>query len=137
MKTRAPRNGYAMLVVLVFIALLMSMGTVSHRQLSSVHRVERARENLRIRDEGSIYALALAMELLKTGLPPSSPYVCGVTLDTSDGSRAFTVTFTDVGGGTWDVVGRPTLTSEAPIARLLSPCELGPILSLIMPSFWA
>jgi hypothetical protein len=114
MTRRRPRHGFAMLTVLVFFALLMTMATVSQRQIASAVRLERARDHVRNRDEGSTRAVALGLDLLETGLPPTSPYACGVTLDTSLGTRSFTVTFTDQAGGTWTVEGRPTLAGENP-----------------------
>lgn len=105
-----------MLIVLVFFALLMTMASVSQRQITSALRIERARDHVRNRDEGSTRAVAMGLELLETGLPPTSLYVCGVTLDTSLGPRSFTVTFSDQSGGAWTIEGRPTLFGENPDA---------------------
>ncbi len=114
MTRRRPKHGYAMLIVLVFFALVMTMATVSQRQISSALHIERARDHVRNRDEGCTFAVALGLDLLETGLPSTSPYVCGVTLDTSLGTRSFTITFTDQADGTWTVEGRPTLSAENP-----------------------
>ena len=114
MNQRHHRNGFAMLMVLVFVALLMTTATVTQRHLASSLRVERAREQARIRDEGSLHALAEAVDLLETGLPPSSPYVASLTLTTSLGPQVYTITYQDQGGGDWDIQARPPLPGESP-----------------------
>ena len=65
-------------------------------------------------DEGSLHALAHAIHLLETGLPPTSPYVCGVTITTCNGPCGFTVTFTSDDQTTWSVDSRPTQAGENP-----------------------
>ncbi len=55
------------------------------------------------------------MALLETGYPPTNPYVCGVTIDTSTGPSAFTVTFVSQGGGNWSVNSAPTAADESPL----------------------
>ena len=103
-----------MLMVLIFVALLLTMATVTQRQLASALLVERAREHVRVRDEGSVHALAQAVDLLETGLPPATPYVRGLTINTSLGPQTYTITYQDLGGGDWDVEARPALPAESP-----------------------
>ena len=97
------RSGYALVLVLIFVVLFLSLLGVAWRRVASVLRVSSVRAAQVQRDEGSILALARALHLLETGLPPSSPYVCGVTINTSTGPRTFTVTFTSEGETAWSV----------------------------------
>ena len=76
------RRGYAMVIVLMFIVLFLAMLGVVCRELAGALRVESLHAIEVQRDEGSIQALARALALLETGLPPTNPYVCGATIDT-------------------------------------------------------
>ena len=111
MKTR---DGYAMVLVLVFIALLLSMIGVAFRHMAAATRIETARVYRRLRDEGTIHAAARGLALLETGLPPTDPYVCEVSIDTSTGPRSFTVTFTGQGANTWSVGAAETEPPATP-----------------------
>jgi TRAP-type mannitol/chloroaromatic compound transport system permease large subunit len=115
-RTASSRRGYALLTVLVFVVLFVSLLGVAWRNTASALRIASVRSLQIQRDEGSLHALARALHLLETGLPPSNPYVCGVTIDTSRGSRSFTVTFTLVEGTTWSVHTRLTPSGESPQA---------------------
>lgn len=109
--TRIRRSGYALLVVLLFLAALLTMLSLTQRQLASALRIESVREQTRRRDGGSLYATALALEVLETGLPPETPYVCGVTVTTPSGPQAYAVKFVQV-AGTWSITARPALSTE-------------------------
>lgn len=113
MKTRTPRHGYAMVLVLVFLALMLSIYGVAYRHVAAALRIEKARTLLTQRNEGSIEALARGLTLLETGFPPSDPYVCAVSIDTTAGTRSFTVTYASEEGG-WSVHAAPTLPAETP-----------------------
>ena len=114
MKTGTPRRGYAMVLVLVFIALLLSIYSVAYRDVAAALRIETVRTLRQQRDEGSVEALARGLTLLETGLPPQDPYVCEVTIDTSTGERSFTVTFISTAGNNWSVHAAPTQPLENP-----------------------
>jgi hypothetical protein len=108
------RRGYAMMLVLVFIVLFLTFLGIAYRSVATVLRVESVHALQVQRDEGSTQALAAAVALLETGLPPTDPYVCGVTVQTSAGSRAFTVTFdlTDATTKTFAIHSAPTPSGE-------------------------
>ena len=115
MKRRlAKRSGYALMLVLMFIVLLLAFLMVAYRGVASAVRIESVRSAHVERDEGSIPALAKAVALLETGLPPGNLYVCGVTIATSAGQRAFTVTYTLVSGTTWSVHAAAAQPDENP-----------------------
>ncbi len=114
MKMNRTQGGYAMMLVLVFIVLFLSLCSLAYRHSAAALRVESARSLQIQRDEGSIHALARALALLETGAPPSDPYVCGVTIDTSTGPRSFTVTFASEGTNNWSVRSAATEPNENP-----------------------
>src|SRR5262245_14958440 len=113
MRTKSDRSGFAMMLVLVFITLFLVMLGVACRRTATALRLEEVRAKQTLRDEGSVHALARGVALLETGLPPSDPYICGVDIETSQGTRSYTVTFTDEGDGNWAVNSTPTEEGES------------------------
>jgi hypothetical protein len=107
MARRVPRRGYALVVVLVFVTLFLAMLGVAWRQVGSALRLESAQVAQSRRDEGSLQALARAMHLLETGLPPDDSYVCNATVGTSAGLQNYTVTFTREADAQWSVRAEP------------------------------
>jgi hypothetical protein len=65
-----------MVLVLLFLVLFLSLLGVAWRRIGSVLRVASVRTVQLQRDEGSLGALAAAMNLLETGRPPTSPSPC-------------------------------------------------------------
>jgi len=114
MKHQQNRAGYAMLLVLAFIVFFFSLLAIGSSQLSSFLRSQTVQKERTRCDEGSTTAVARGLALLETGYPATSPYVCGVTLTTSDGDLQFTVTFTYLGSNKWTVNARPTAVGEYP-----------------------
>lgn len=114
MTARPPRRGYAMVLVLVFIALMLTFYGVAYRHVAAAVRIETARTLQEQLAEGSVHAIARGLALLETGLPPQDPYICATTIDTSLGGRSFTVTFSSETDGTWTVHAGPTLPPDAP-----------------------
>jgi hypothetical protein len=108
------RSGYALMLVLIAIVALLLFYGVAYRHLACALRLESARVQQQQRDEGTIHALARALTLLETGLPPSQPYVCGVTVTTATGPRLFTVTLSHEGVENWSVHAAPALPGADP-----------------------
>lgn len=106
------RNGYAMLIVLAFVALFSSLLAIACSQMSSSILTETARTRQLLRDQGSIHALARGLALLETGFPPSNPYACEVTIDTDTGSHPYTVTFALEAPGRWLVKAAPSTPDQ-------------------------
>ena len=106
------RHGYAMMLVLVFIVLFLSLWSVAYRHTAAALRIESGRSLAVQRDEGSLHALARGLALLETGYPPTDPYACGVTIETSSGPRSLTVTFESAEAENWSVSSRPTRPNE-------------------------
>jgi hypothetical protein len=112
-RQRNQRNGYAMLTVLIFMTLMLTFG-ISQRYLGEAVRIEQARTRTRDRDEGAVHAMAAALDLLETGLPPIDPYTCATDINTSAGSRSFTVTFSSLSPSQWAIQVAPTLPADSP-----------------------
>jgi len=108
MNTRPTRRGYAMVLVLVFIATLLCLHSVAYRHVAAALRIEKARVLQRDRDEGRIHALARGLGLLETGLPPDA-YTCYVIIETSTEPSTWIVTFTRESAeqNIWRVAARP------------------------------
>jgi len=102
------------MMVLAFVVLFLALLGVAWRRVASALRIASVRTVQSQRDQGSIPALARAVHLLETGLPPASPYVCGVTIDTSRGPRRYTVTFTVEEETRWSVHADVTPAAENP-----------------------
>jgi hypothetical protein len=113
-RQRNDRNGYAMLIVLIFLMLMLTFFGISQRYLGEAVRIEEARMRTRDRDEGSVHAMAAALDLLETGLPPSDPYTCATDMETAAGTRSFTVTYSSLSGRRWAIQVVPTLPTDSP-----------------------
>jgi len=108
------RRGYALVTVMIFLVLMLTLMGVARRHLASVLRVEQSRVQAEHRDEGLMHALAQAMQLLETGRPPSSPYVCSTIVTTSLGAESFRVIFNRSSPDHWTVRVTPTPTGQNP-----------------------
>jgi hypothetical protein len=75
------RGGYALVVVLMFHVMFFMLLGVAFRRTSSVIRLAVAQSQQTKQDQGSLRVLADAMQLLETGLPPTSPYECGAVIE--------------------------------------------------------
>ena len=110
---QSSRRGYALPIALLFVVLFTTMLGVAWRGMASAIRLQSVRTIQIQRDQGSIQALALAMHLLETGLPPSDPYACAAIVSTSDGLREYAVTFIGEGGPYWLVRSAPLQADES------------------------
>jgi hypothetical protein len=108
----ARRRGYAMITVLVFLAVLMTTLGVTHRHMASLLRREQAQWEVDRFDAGPRCALARGVALLETGLPPDNPYTCITQIITPEGEESFTVSYRKVSGHKWRVEVAPTAPGE-------------------------
>lgn len=83
-----PRRGFAMVLVLVFVTLILGSWGIAARHVGSTLRIERARATRAGRDATKL-ALARALASLEAGYPPTSPYVCSIPGE----AKPFAVTF--------------------------------------------
>jgi hypothetical protein len=65
------RRGYAMLIVLAVVLSSTALATIQMRHLDSALRIERARMEAEEYSSGSLSVLAIAIERLQTGDPPT------------------------------------------------------------------
>ena len=121
MKT-APRRGYAMILVLLFLVLFMAVLGVACRELAAVIRTVSVQTVQSDRNQGTLQAAAMAVALLETGLPPTSPYACLAVVNTPTGPQPICVTWTLQAGTTWSISATPASPDEvlAPMPRTLA-----------------
>ena len=100
---RRRRRGFALVMVAVQLTLLLSTWGLANRQLGGLMRVEDALQDRARCDAGSLAALARALALLETGLPPEDDYRCRVALDAGE----YDIEFTKGNDGTWTVSTSP------------------------------
>ena len=108
---RTRRRGYAMIAVLVFLALMLTMLAIGQRRLGSVLRVESRFVEAEGRGDRA-RAMGKALDTLWTGPPPSDYYVCATVIETSAGPKSYTITFDKKGGSHWDVQVEPTAPGD-------------------------
>jgi hypothetical protein len=103
---QAPR-GYSLTVVLVFLILLFALWSTVYRSSASLLRIETNRVMQQTRDQGTMNAMAQALQLLQYSTPSDSSnpsrtqftYGVTVTVASSTGScttASFTVQFSPV-----------------------------------------
>ncbi len=93
MNRRSTRDGYAMVLVVLFLVMFLGLWGLAGRQIGSMLRIEEARARRVRRDVERLAAgeaLAKAVTALEVGYPPTSSYICRV--QGTDGSL-FAVTF--------------------------------------------
>jgi hypothetical protein len=97
-----------MLVIILNLVLLTILG-VAFRQMNSSVNIETTRLQQLQRDTGSVQALAVALSLLETGLPPAKSFTGGLTLPTASGPQTYVITFSLVGttGTAYSVTAAP------------------------------
>jgi hypothetical protein len=103
-RKRASRRGYAMLLVVIFLVLLLSLLGATYRQLGSVVQVEAARSTAILGDQGCMQAAAQALAGLEANGPPSlstTVSTFAITLSTGQ-TRHYQVTY----------IQNPTVTTE-------------------------
>lgn len=98
-----PRSGYAMILVMVFVMLLLGLWSVAYRQLGSAVRLRAVGVQQLQRDEGCMQAAARGLALLETGTPATDPYTCVTTVYTSTGVHIYKVQFTLEGTSKWAI----------------------------------
>jgi hypothetical protein len=103
-----------MVLVMVFIALLLTFYSVAYRHVAAAVRAEKVRTKQQQRDQGCIQAVARGLTLLETGLPPSNPYICATTVGTPPDDCLFTVRFESTVTDVWTVRAYPTEWPDNP-----------------------
>ena len=68
---RRPRQGYAMLIVLIVVLSTSALAATQMRYLDSATRIERARINAEDYSNGPLTVLAVAINRVQSGDPPN------------------------------------------------------------------
>lgn len=106
---RRPRpRGFALVLVLIFVTLILGAWGVAARHTAAMIRIEQARAHRARRDAArlpALSALAAAAALLEVGYPPASPYAGAVPA--ADGTRYLARFAQDPASGTWTVSVAP------------------------------
>ena len=91
-RRRHQRRGYAMVMVVLFVTLMLGLWGLASREIGAMLRIEQARAARVKRDMDTLpakMALARAMAALEVGFPPSSPMTRGLKV----GNSFFSLTF--------------------------------------------
>ncbi|HLA83991.1 MAG TPA: hypothetical protein VJL29_04280 [Thermoguttaceae bacterium] len=103
-----------MFLVLVFIAVMLSIFSLSYRHVATALRAETVLSLNEQRDQGAIQALGAGVAQLGIMAPPSTPCICAVLVNGS--SYTLTFTLVDEPTGQWRVEAQPTGPFDAPPA---------------------
>ena len=110
MRGRRRERGHLMLWAAVFGVVAMAYWALAFRATGDCIRVERASLLRAKRDDGPARALAAGIALLRTGVPPSSPWECVVTPE--DGTPCVVTISEGFGTGEWEVEARPATEDD-------------------------
>jgi hypothetical protein len=74
---RSPkRRGYALLLVIIFSMMFLTLTGLAWRRMASAIRVFSVRTSRLSQDRGSLQVLAHALQRLEHGVPPTNTYEC-------------------------------------------------------------
>ncbi len=90
---RTRRRGFALIMVLVTLALILAIWLLAQDHLGAALRQETLHASRAERDQGRLLALARGVRLLETGEPSTNPYSCQVSLSTPRGNVIYKVTY--------------------------------------------
>ncbi|MBN1590908.1 MAG: hypothetical protein JW888_15450 [Pirellulales bacterium] len=112
---QSARRGYAMLLVVVFIALVNLFLVLSYKQLATAIRIETLRRTTEQHDQ-TIEALAAGVALLETGTPTESPstyaFPAAPAVSTTDITFEYQEDHAE-GGEIWLVTATPSAVPAA------------------------
>ncbi len=102
MKAQRPRRrrGFALMLVVMEMLLLLALWGVAYRQLASAMRLVAvlSKSQPSGTPQLSFKPVVRGLILLETGDPPGDAYVCGVVIQDTDGPHYFQVSFTPANG---------------------------------------
>jgi hypothetical protein len=111
---RSNRRGYALMLVIVFVALFLTMLGLAWRQTSSLLRVETIRAIQSRRDRGCLLAAVRGIHYLEKCQAEAAVPEAAQAYYIDGFPNTFTVTFTleaaSGGSKTWSVTAKPTAT---------------------------
>jgi hypothetical protein len=109
---RSPkRRGYALLLVIIFSLLFLTLMGVAWRRMASTIRVFSVRTSHISHDRGCLQALAHALQRLEHCVPPTSVYECYDTVQTPLGKNLIAQR-SGTGGSLGDCYYKVTFTRQ-------------------------
>jgi len=106
MKNHCKKSGYTLTGVIIFLVFVMLLWEGTLSQIGSYLRTEKAFRIRQNQNDGFTHALAWALTLLETGLPPESNYSCLISSPT-DSNDIFVMTFINTAGIHYSIDVRP------------------------------
>jgi hypothetical protein len=120
MRRATGRRGFALMMTLAHLALLLAVWGLANRQTAALLDLETALGHRSQREQGSLVALARGLALLETGLPPKNPYSCSTVVR----GTTYTVTFQYSPSGTegnqWTATVSAAPTTGTPPVEMLT-----------------
>ena len=111
--TTRPQRGFVLVYVSVLGLLMMLIWGLAWRGTQDAIRIERGDVWRTTREESVIQAGAVGLELLSTGLPPSDPYECIVSVSGATDSFDVYVSYSSIFyPHTWTVDARLATDDE-------------------------
>jgi hypothetical protein len=101
--------------VLLFLVFAFATWTIYFRSSASLLRVEQARVERETRDQWTAPAMAQALRLLQTGMPPTDPYSCKLELTQDGVTKYFLLSYERISAARWTVTAAPTTSDEVAV----------------------
>ena len=126
----ASHAGYAMIAILVFIAITLATMTAAFDRLHQISTFESADKRIPDSEDGVAQALGISLSRLQTGEPPEDDYSCRLRLRSSDGTtnELYLVTYPRLAIDQWQVEAEP---SSAPAD--VCPLSFSETCALVLP----
>lgn len=104
-------RGHALLIVTLISTLALTLWLVTWGSTGALVRTEAFADRMADRDGGALRAVAAGVDLLRTGLPPATPYSC--IYQPGAGAAPCTLTFREgEDAATWHVEAERATTEE-------------------------
>jgi len=104
------RHGYALMLVMLFVTLFLSLLGVAWRETASLLRELKVREERRECDAGQVAALSAGLRWFQNQeTPPSSPYIRKKQI----AGQWYKLTFIELESMHWTVSSEPITSEEA------------------------
>jgi len=100
-------DGFALVTVIVFIFLIMALIICLNKRMGMLYSVSEHEIHNEQAQDGKYIALARALSLLQTGLPPASPSSYSVKLIERTGAPEYAVTYKNESIDSWSVEVSP------------------------------
>lgn len=100
-------NGAVLVTVMVFLSIALAASALVLGRISSLSRGISHSENMNLEAPPQNVAMARALAVLQTGLPPESPASYALSVPRASGTNDFQVTYERMEGWSWRVTVSP------------------------------